>query len=137
MHVVSSYSVMPSMNMSAFCRSVVCPFNTSKGMYLRTHKSQRRQSLPSVLAQPNIHNTGIKHCMTPYMYSPSITLFNIALPVAAAGGGQTKITKLVDCFINNVDVVWLDIHVDHVSGVHMLQRQANLQSQSHAQSTHA
>lgn len=67
--------------------------------------------------------------MTLYIYSPSITLFNTALPVAAAGGGQTKITKLVDCFINDIDVVWLDIHVNHVSGVHMLQCQANLQSQ--------
>lgn len=75
--------------------------------------------------------------MTLCNYSPSITLFNIALPVAAAGGGQTKIPKLIDCFINYVDVVWLDIHVNHVSGVHMLQCQANLQCQSHAQLTHA
>lgn len=131
---------MPNINMSAFWRSAVCPFNTSEGMYLCICHTQRRKGVLGVQAQANgLTQTGGQHAwqQTLYFYSPPITLFNIALPVAAAGGGQTKITKLVGCFINYVNVVWLDIHVHHVPGVHMLQCQTNLQTQSHAWSVHA
>ena len=64
-------------------------------------------------------------------YSPCIAFFKPALLAAAARGGQSKITKLVGYFINDVNVVWLDVHMNHMSGVHVLQGLSDLQQQHH------
>lgn len=59
--------------------------------------------------------------------TPCITFFKAALLIAVAGSSQAKVAKLVGCFTNHIDIVWLNIHVNHVSGMHMLQSQTYLQ----------
>ena len=134
---------MPSMNMSAFCKSVTSPFSTSKGMYL-----QIAQLLQIVGHNFYHNNRGWHHSnandlaaeqsFTQVLLIPCITFFEAAMFVAAARNCKPQVSQLVGCFIQNIYIIWLDIHVSHVSGMHVLQSQSNLQvgKQSFAHDSH-